>query len=148
MHQYIVHSRNQGLVAATVETLIQVAAPATRRLQVVRWGISFDGISAADAPVDVDLLRQTTAGTAGAFTPLKLDEADPAALSSAQNAFTAEPTAGDILEAHQLTPLGGLLVVEYDILTRPMVAASGRVGLRANAPTAATNCTAFVVFQE
>jgi len=147
LSQYVVHSRAQALAAATVETLVQVTAPATRRLELVRWGVSFDGVTASNTPVLVDLLRQTTAGTAAAFTPLKLDEADPASLASAQNAFTVEPTAGDILESYYLTPAGGLFVMQYDPSERPVVAASGRLGIRANA-TAIVNATVWLVWAE
>lgn len=148
MHQYYIRETAQALVAATVETLVQVTAPSTRRLQVVRWGISFNGITATDVPVQVDLLRLTTAGTASAFTPLKIDEADPAALASSQRAFTAEPTAGDVLESHFVTPVGGLIVIEYAFENRPVVAASGRIGIRANAPTSGVSADCWLVWQE
>lgn len=147
MHQYVVWGMNQALAAATAETLVQVAAPSTRRLQVIKYGISFDGITADAVPVDVELLRQTTAGTASAFTPRKYEEADPAALSSALSSFTAEPTAGDILDPHQITPLGGMVDFEWAFENRIVVAASGRIGVRATA-AAAVNATAFIVVQE
>lgn len=148
MHQYLVRETAQALVAATVETLVQVTAPATRRLQIMRWGISFNGVTATDVPVQVDLLRQTTAGTASAFTPLKIEEADPAALAAAARAFTAEPTPGDVIESHFVTPNGGLFVVQYGLDERPFVAASGRIAIRANAPTSAVTADAFIVWQE
>src|SRR5687768_7050449 len=110
---YVVSAQNETLGAATVETLLQVVAPAATKLRVVAWGISLAGVTASEVPGDVELLRQTTAGTASAYTPKKLDESDPACAATAQVTFTAEPTAGDILHPIQLTPNGGLFEVEY-----------------------------------
>jgi len=151
MGLYVVHSRNENLGAATVETLLQVVAPSTSRLRVVAWGISLGGVTAAEVPGDIELLRQTTAGTAAAFTPILLDPADPASSSTAQNTFTAEPTAGDILHPIQLTPNGGLFECEYAPDRRPIVAASGRVGIRANfaaAQTSGGGASAWLIFEE
>lgn len=149
MGLYVVHARNETLAAATVETLLQVVAPATKRLRVVAWGISLAGVTASEVPGDIELLRQTTAGTASAFTPVKLDEADPAAIATAQVTFTAEPTAGDILHPIQLTPNGGTWEVSYAPDERPVVAASGRIGIRANFAAVQTNGgTAWLKFEE
>lgn len=146
MGLYVVHSRNEALAAATVETLLQVVAGATKRVQVRAWGISFDGVTAANVPGDIELLRQTTAGTASAFTPVKWDEAEPAAIATAQNLFTVEPTAGDMLHPIQLTPNGGLFEVDYGD-DGPWVAASGRIGIRANF-AAIVNVSAWLRFKE
>lgn len=146
MGLYVVHSRNEALAAATVETLLQVVAGASKRVQVRAWGISFDGVTASNVPGDIELLRQTTAGTASAFTPAKWDEAEPASIATAQNLFTVEPTAGDMLHPIQLTPNGGLFEVDYGD-DGPWVAASGRVGIRANF-AAIVNVTAWLRFKE
>lgn len=148
MPDYIVHERNRALVAATAKTLIQIVAPSTRELEVVEFSVSFDGITASDAPVDVDLLRQTDAGTMSSFTPLEWNQNGPAALSSAQTNATVEPAAGDILHSYQVTPNGGLLLVQFARGSGPIVDESGRIGLRVNAPTSAVNATAFIRFRE
>ena len=137
---------DRALAAGAVQTLVQFVAPATSRLRVVELSISFDGATATAVPVDVDLLRQTTAGTASAGTVVKWDEADPAPSPTAQVAFTAEPTAGDVLASWDVPAYGGLLVVQYGDGREPVVAASGRVALRANA-AAAVNATGYVVVE-
>lgn len=137
---------DRALAAATVQTLVQFVAPATARLRVVEVSISFDGVTATAVPVDVDLLRQTTAGTASAGTVVKWDEADPAPSPTSQVAFTVEPTAGDVLSSWDVTPYGGLLVVQYAEGREPVVAASGRIGLRANA-AAIVNATGYMVVE-
>lgn len=146
MGLYVVHSRNEALAAATAETLLQVVAAATKRVQVRAWGISFDGVTASNVPGDIELLRQTSAGTASAFTVVKFDEAEPAALASAQNQFTVEPSAGDILHPVQLTPNGGVFEVDYGD-DGPWVAASGRIGIRANFANI-VNVSAWLKFKE
>ena len=50
MGLYVVRLMDEALAAATAETLIQVIAPATKRLQVVAWGISCDGVTASAVP--------------------------------------------------------------------------------------------------
>lgn len=45
----------QTLTAATIKTILQVQTPATRRLEVVGWGFSFNG-TAANVPVVAELV--------------------------------------------------------------------------------------------
>ena len=137
---------DQALAAATVETLVQFVAPSSARLRVVEFAISFDGTSATAVPVDVDLLRQTTAGTAAAGTVVKWDESDPTPTPTSQISFTAEPTAGDVLASWDVPAYNGLLVMQYAEGREPIVAASGRIGLRANA-AAIVNASGYLVVE-
>lgn len=147
MHEYTANIRNLALTATTVRTILQVTAPATRKLEIVSFGVSFDGVTAANEPVDVDLLRQTTAGTSTSGTPLRLDEGDPASLATLGHSHTVEPSAGDILLPTQVTPNGGLLVYYFDRDDRPVVAISGRIGLRCLADDA-VNVTGWITWRE
>lgn len=150
MGVYVAHERNRALAASTAKTMIQLLNPSTRRLQVVEWGVSFDGVTATDIPVDVDLLRQTTTGTMTDFgTEIPWDPAEVASVVTATVNATVEPTASDILSSHQVTPNGGNLVMPYDD-AGPIVAASGRIGLRCTpgAALTATNCTAYIRWRE
>lgn len=147
MHRYSVRVADQALAAATAETLLQLGTPSTRRAKLCEWGVSFDGITAVDEPVLVELLRQTTGGTASAATEVPQDQADPAALVVAQSAFTVEPTAGDVLEAHRVTPNGGLIVKTYALLEEPVMNVSAYLGLRVTAPDV-VNATAYFIWQE
>lgn len=151
MGLYIVTAQNENLAAATAETLLAVTAPAATKIRVVAWGASLAGVTASEIPGDVELLRQTTAGTGSAFTPKKLDESDPAAASTAKITFTVEPTSTDILHPIQLTPNGGLFEVEYAPDRRPVVAASGIIAIRATfaaAQSSGGGATAWLVFEE
>lgn len=151
MGLYLVYERNRALTASTAKTLCQVVAGSTKKLYIVEIGVSFDGVTAADQPVDVDLLRQTTAGTMSSFgAPILLDPSDPAALFTAQVNATAEPTSGDIIHPVQVTPNGGLWVREWAPGYEPVVAVSGRMGLRVTPGASATsiNGTGYIVVRE
>jgi hypothetical protein len=45
-----------------IKTLLQIATPSTKGLQVIQWGISFDG-SAAATPIKCELLQTDVAAT-------------------------------------------------------------------------------------
>lgn len=60
------------LSAATPKTVGQIKSLANHRLKLLKWGVSFDGISPSAEPVQVRLVRQTSAigGTPTAVTPV------------------------------------------------------------------------------
>jgi hypothetical protein len=136
-----------ALVAATAKTILQLVAPANHRLKIIGWGVFFDGTNPNAEPVQVRLLRQTTAGTATAVTPKKNDNSISETIQSAgQKNATAEPTAGDVLKALEVHPQGGYeeqlpFGLEY------IMGGSGRLGIECNAP-AGVNVRGFIRFEE
>lgn len=151
MDIYTINSTATSLTAATVNTLLQAAAPSGDRLRVHSFSISFNSVTSTDAPVVVDLLRQTTAGTGTSVTPVPLDGVAPAAASTCLRSHSAEPTAGDILWSGYVTPVGGLFVFNFAPGEEPVVDASGgyqpRIGLRATSP-ASVSAIATLTFSE
>lgn len=147
MTQFSINVTEEAAAAGGVETLLQVVASASKSLEIVRWAVSFNGVSPTDVPVRVELRRLSSAGTSSAFVPLKVDPQSDAALASARTAHTAEPTTGDLLEVYSVTPYGGLFVMQYAPDERIKVAASGRLGIRILS-TAAVNCSAYLIFNE
>lgn len=150
MAHYSVSVADEAVAAATVETLIQVVAGANKPVRIARWGISFNGVTVTDQPVKVELLRLTSAGTSSAFVPKKMDPVSEASVAQGLTSHTAEPVAGDILEIHRVSPAGGNLVEAYSAGypdERPIVAPSGRIGIRVLAQNA-VNVTAFIIFDE
>jgi hypothetical protein len=139
----------EALAAATAETLVQLRGVTTAKLSIVAWGVSFDGISGTDAPVVVDLLFQTTDGTASAATEVSLNPDQPTALATGFHSFSAEPTPGGIIESYEIHPQGGLFVREYPPGREPVVtnATTSRIGIRATAP-AAVNAVAWIQWDE
>ena len=90
----------QIATGTSAKTLLQVVAGSNHALRVQRLKVSFEGTDLDAAPVQVRVLRQTTAGTMSALTPVKLDDSGADALDvTAQHTATAEPTAGDLVDA-------------------------------------------------
>jgi hypothetical protein len=139
----------EPLGAATAETLVQLRGSTACRARILSWGVSFDGVTAADAPVVVRFLRQTTDGTSSAASEVKWDPAIGTANCTAFHSFSAEPTAGDVLEHHEVHPQGGCLVREYPPGREPVIdiAATSRIAIEATAP-AAVNALAWICWEE
>ena len=140
----------EALAAATAETVLQLRGATTTKAKVVAWGVSFDGVTAADAPVVVRLLRQTTDGTGTAATEAPLDPDSPTAGVTAFHTFSStEPTAGDVLETYEVHPQGGSLVREYPPGREPVIdnATTSRIAIEVTAP-AVVNVVGFIHWEE
>ncbi len=136
-----------ALTAATAKTVLQLVAAANHRVRLLSFGIFFDGTSTTAEPVQVRLLRQTTAGTMSALTPTKRDDSiADTLLTTAQHTATAEPTAGDVLEAIEVHPQQGYQCF-YPMGAEVIIGGGDRLGLEVTAP-AAVNCRALFVFEE
>ncbi|MGV1048219.1 MAG: hypothetical protein ACOYD4_06820 [Solirubrobacterales bacterium] len=135
-----------ALSAATVKTVMQVIAPTNQRLKLTEWSVSFDGISPTAEPVQVELLRQTTAGTVTGLTPVKRSAGSETLQATASHTATAEPTAGDVLEAIEVHPQGGYAKV-FPLGREIEVPGGTRIGIRCTAP-ATVNVRAVMAWEE
>lgn len=136
-----------ALSAATAKTIVQLVAAANHRVKILSWGVFFDGTSTTAEPVQVRLLRQTTAGTMSALTPTKRDDSiADTLLTTAQHTATAEPTAGDVLEAVECHPQQGYQVF-YPLGAEVIVGGGDRLGIECTAP-ATVNVRGLFVFEE
>lgn len=138
-----------GEVALTTaaKTVVQIIAPANIRLRVKGWSVSFDGTSTTAAPVLVRLLRQSTAGTVTSLTLTKMGMAGSETIqSTAGHTATAEPTAGDVLDAVNVHPQGGFekVFLPGDEIIIP---GGGRLGIECTAG-AAVNVLPKIWFEE
>lgn len=138
----------EAIAASTNETLLQLRGATSTKARIIAWGVSFDGTSSTDAPVLVDLLRQTTDGTATGATEEPFDPDSPTASCTAFHSFSAEPTAGSVIESHEVHPQGGNLIREYPPGREPTLdnATTSRIGIRVNGP--AVNAVAFIHWEE
>lgn len=105
--------------ATSAKTLIQILAATNVRVLAKEFSIAFNGTSNTAAPIRVQIMRQTTAGTpggdGGALTLLKINAADDETLqTTAQNGptttgvvWTTEPTAGNIIVDTHVHPQTG-----------------------------------------
>lgn len=137
-----------ALAAATAKTILQILAATNQRVAVKGFSVSFDGISATAEPVQVDFLRQTTAGTGGtAATPVKEGVGSETLQTTAlKNIVTAEPTAGDVLRRYNVHPQTGR-EVRFGADEELLIPGGGRLGLRCTAP-AVVNVVAHLTFEE
>jgi len=143
----IVTITKEALAAATIETLIQLIAAANHRVKILEWGIFFNGTSNTAEPVDVQLQRQTDAGTGSSLTPVKLDDSiGETLLTTGQQDFNAEPTSTDEVDVALVHPQSWY-VKQFPYGREPKIGGGDRLGLRATAP-AIVSCRAYIVFEE
>lgn len=131
------------VTGTSAKTILQVVAAANTRGRILRWGISFDGISATAVPILVEFMRQTTAGTMSALTLVKGDDSLAESLTTtAQHTATVEPTPGDVLYRTYVHPQG-----RYESQFPELFGGSDRVAIRVTAG-ASVNCVAHMSGEE
>lgn len=130
-----------GLVSATVKTPVAVWAAADFGIQLIKYRVSFDGITASDKPVLCRVFTSTNQGTGTGGTSTQIGGGITLANGcTAKYNFTVEPTGKTILDEFQVTPNGGLVIYDYPPGTEPTVAAlNGGLGIDCLAPTSAVN---------
>jgi hypothetical protein len=150
-HIYTINNTaDVALVAATPKTVLQLITGATRKVWIKEAGISFKSITATDVPVLVQLRRQSTAGTATAIASANVApdvEGHPAAISTASENASAEPTTGVIVKEWYITPIGGVLVYQLPLGDEIEMAVSSWLGLVVTAPQS-ESCRAYLKFNE
>lgn len=134
--------------AGLAKTIIQLTAPTNHRVKLLRWKISFDGVSPTEAPVQVRLLRQTSAGVMNSLNPVKQDDSisDTLLCTGSSGYGSTEPSASDVLDNVEVHPQSGYEVI-YPYGMEVIVGGGDRIGIEVNAP-AAVNGRAVVVFEE
>lgn len=120
-----------ALVAATAKTVLQCLTPANRRIDWRSLEVMFDGITANNVPVLIEVLKQTTSGTMTSTTPVHdIPKAETIQTSTFKNA-TAEPTPSTILKEYLIHPQNGMVEKFTDEFE---VEGNVRVGVRMTAP--------------
>jgi hypothetical protein len=137
------------LVAATAKTVLQIVAPTNQRLMLKRWGVFFDGTSSTAEPVQVRLLRQTTAigGSPTTVTPVRLNAgSETLQATAASSAGGSEPTASDVLDVFEVHPQTGVDVV-FPLDQDVTITGGTRLGIECTAP-AGVNVRAKMWYEE
>lgn len=104
-----------ALTAATAKTVANVIAGANDSPTITEICVCFDGTTASNAPVLIELCQSTqaTSGTSTAFTPLQIRGwPTQAANCTAAVNYTAEPTVLTIIKNWLVTPNGGTFVIQ------------------------------------
>lgn len=143
-----------------IKTMLQVATPATRKLQLLEWWFALDDPPGADGVIELlttDVAATVTAHVASGVQPE--DSSDPASLmtlGTSATGYTATvegtPTATRVFDAVSLSSVSGesLLIGGRQWLPGrgPVVPISTFLRIRATTPTTASDMRCFIRWQE
>jgi len=143
-----------------IKTMLQLATPATRQIQLIAWGFTLDDPPGADAVIELlqtDVAATVTAHIAAGVQPL--DPNAPASLltlgtSATGYTGTAEGsiTATRVFDAVALSSVSGESPLTYGWQwmpdERPIVAISKFLRVRATTPTTAVDMRCWVCWDE
>jgi hypothetical protein len=148
------HDVTEVATSAVLKTLLQVATPSTTDIRIHGWGVSFDGVAAADPPGKVELIDTNVAATVTTLTPVKWES------NFAQNSlcvggvsatgFNASAegsiTASRLLDGENVHPQTGY-GIWFPEGRRPGVAVSRFLRVRATF-SVSVNAIPWIVFEE
>lgn len=143
-----------------IKTMLQIATPSTRQIQLIAWGFSIDDPPGADAVVELlqtDVAATVTAHVAAGVQPL--DPNAPASMMSlgtSGTGYTASVegsiTATRVFDAMSLSSTSGESGLSYAYQwmpdERPIIAISKFLRVRATTPTTAVDLRCWVVWDE
>lgn len=142
----VVQTSEIALTATTARTVLQLLAPTNHRVKVLGWGVFFDGINTAAEPVQVRVLRQTSAGTMTTVVALSLAPISEVIQTLAYHSASVEPTASDTLDVIECHPQQGY-EVKFPMGQEIILPGAGRLGIECIAP-ASVNVRAKFFFEE
>lgn len=143
-----------------IKTMEQIATPATRKLQIVAWGFSFDDPPGADGVIELvetDVAATVTAHVASGVQPD--DPGDPASLvtlGAAATGYTASAegaiTATRVFQAVSLNGAGSTeVIMQHEKLwlpgRGPVIPVSKFLRVRATTPTTATDMRCWIKWE-
>lgn len=143
-----------------IKTMLQIATPSTRQIQLISWGFSVDDPPGADAVIELlqtDVAATVTAHVAAGIQPL--DPNAPAALCAGGTALTGytataegATTASRTFDALSLSSTSGESGLSYVYQwmpdERPIIAVSKFLRVRATTPTTAVDMRCWVCWDE
>lgn len=143
-----------ALSAATAKSVLCVIAPAQFGIDLKKFRIGFDGVTASAIPVFWELCTSTlatnsTPGTANTSETSAIQQVYGRSITTGFTGFsasTSEPTALTVVESNYLTPTGGLLFYDFPLGDTPDTAVSAGFVLRLTAP-ATVNIRAGFTFE-
>lgn len=123
-----------ALTAATAKSVLELGTSSGERATITEWWVEFDGVTAANTPVKIEVGR-FSAGvtTATTLTASKYDAGDGAATVTAKHSTTVEGagTASDVF-IHRVPPTSGLYV-QYPLGRELKIAVSSFLRIRLTA---------------
>lgn len=144
-----------------VKTMLQLATPSTRQIQLISWGYTLSGLPGAAATIELiqtDVAATVTAHVASGIV-LQNDPNGPASLltlGAAATGYTASAegtiTATRLLDCDQIPAASGLVPLDYDYQwmpdERPLIPISKFLRIRANTPTSGVNMLCWICWNE
>lgn len=128
------------------KTAVMVTAGTNHQLQILEFAAMFYGVSATQAPIQVQLVRATTAGTASALTLVPWNDSDADSVdAAATDTFTVEPTTGTILLPIGVHPQTGIILPFPEPL---IVGAGDRLTVLVKDPGTGTDMSGWLKFRE
>ncbi|MFG3510254.1 hypothetical protein ACGF5F_32680 [Streptomyces sp. NPDC047821] len=143
-----------------IKTMLQIATPSTRQIQLISWGFSLD--VAPGAASVVELLQTDVAATVTAHVASGVQPLDPNApaslmtLGTSATGYTASAegstTASRVFDVKEIPLAAGATDLTYAYQwmpdERPIVAVSKFLRVRATFATSASNMACWVVWDE
>lgn len=140
-----------ALSAATAKSVLSVIAPASGAIRLTELSLSFDGVTATNEPVLVELCKSTeaTAGTSTSQTPVQVGgtPSGKTARSSGKRNFTAEPTTLTVIKEWLIHPQTGFTKQSPLGREEEQDTTADAYVLRVTAPQA-VNCRGYIEFEE
>lgn len=171
MHRYICWNGAAPTTAAlakvttgtSIKTMLQIATPSTRQIQLISWGFTLDAVPGTAGQVELlqaDVAATVTAHVAAGVMPLMPgglggQPASLMTLGSSATGYTASaegtPTATRVFDVGLIPTSAGATDLTYDYEwmpdARPIVAVSSFLRVRATFG-AAVNMSTYVVWDE
>lgn len=131
-----------ALAAATAKSVLCVISPAQFGIDLTKFRIGFDGVTASAVPVFWEICRSTlatnsTPGTANTSETAAIQQVYGRSITTGFTGFsasTSEPTVLTVVESNWLTPVGGLLMYDFPLSTSLEADVSAGIVLRLTAP--------------
>jgi hypothetical protein len=132
-----------ALAAATAKTVLGMRAPASFGMNLRKFYIGFNGVTASAVPVLVELCTwsSTTTGTSTAATAVQIGGRVITPGTTGGYNFTVEPTTLVVVKTYLITPNGGLVIEEFGDDGPPDNDVSAGFAIRCTAP-AIVSCRA------
>ena len=147
----VYYCSNTAYNISAVHTVLNVIAGANQPINVVAFGVSFDGTTSSATPALVEICQSTqaTAGTVGSSppTPVQISGRPITFQPTVQHNYTAEPTALTQVWQHYIPQYNGLYTEQFEEGSQIETDLSGgtvkAIAIRVT-PTAAVNVRAWM----
>jgi hypothetical protein len=110
----------QAVSVAAIHAVVEIRQVASRFMLLKQWNIEFDGVTASNTPVRVELIQGTgtasSGGGAGTVNPMRALQ--PAAAATSVLLVTTENGTVTVLEFHRVPPTSGILI-QYPLGEEP-----------------------------